>query len=73
MSPQTIEGYTECSHGYRGPHCTREDEGSCPYPAHAEEECRCNESIWVEVVVPEQQREGGSESQPVEKGTPPTP
>ena len=51
----TIEGFTECSHGWRGAHCVRDNEGSCPFEYdrdNPQADCRCKESRWVVVPVP---------------------
>lgn len=47
---ESIEGGTECSHGWRQPHCTKDNEGSCPSENDRDNpktDCRCRESQWV--------------------------
>lgn len=44
-----IEGYNECSHGFHGPHCIRDSEGSCPFEYDRDNphgDCRCEQSQW---------------------------
>lgn len=53
----TIQGFTECSHGWRGHHCIRDNEGSCPFEYDRDNpaaDCRCKESQYLEIPIKSQ-------------------